>query len=117
LASRERWQGVAQRRVSQAGRAGGGSATAGPASSPCTQRLCPGRGEGECPSPEETAPLEKFKAPEDLPNKISSNSVEVNLVKKPTPFPSCWEKDFCTISFELVSHTPGDNTGEGKKKK
>lgn len=67
--------------------------------------------------------METFKPPEDLPNKIRSNSAEINPefgTKSELLFPPYWDKDLCIVSSELVSHTPGGNTrerGGGRYKK
>lgn len=45
---------------------------------PLQRTALPREGEAS-PSPQDTAPRKKFKAPEDLSNKINSNSVEIKL--------------------------------------
>lgn len=65
-------------RVLEAGRAKGAPAPGWVSQQPLQRTALPREGEAS-PSPQETAPRKKFKAPEDLSNKINSNSVGINL--------------------------------------
>lgn len=65
-------------RVLDAGRAEGAPAPSWVSQQLLQRTALPREGEAS-PSPQEAAPMKKFKDPEDLPNKINSNSVEINL--------------------------------------